>query len=388
MFYLRKKLNYFLLFVFLFFSLAPAAIVHCEQEKPEDAAPQRKPPELAPGKWEPLFELGENIYPSLVISTATIKEGLWDDPQHIGDKWGTIGIAVRGSQANCPVTVEISGGNFIKPSILSATLADKGKVYFLYPDLKYDYEKLLLVRQTVPEMLSFKVTIGKNKEPEKTVRVQVRSVNECVYNFVDSAGNVRDISYFFAAYVNENHPFISQILKEAMDAKKVDSFSGYSGDKESLMAEIEAVWDTLQRRNIHYSTLTASADDDNPYLASQYVRQLGESINYTQANCVDGSVLMASIFRKLGLDASLIELPGHMLVSVSLDEDGKEKIYIETTLLVQSTLEEAIEEGGKQYEESKGKFDSEKEEDEAYNIVNVQSARVLGIIPIKDSSIR
>ncbi|MFA5143046.1 MAG: hypothetical protein WC522_02595 [Candidatus Omnitrophota bacterium] len=351
-----------------------------------DDAPGRKLPQLQPGKWETLFEMGESIYPSVVISTATLKNGLWDDGRHLGDPWGTIGIVVRGIEKDCPVTVEISGGNFIGPSVFTGTLPDKDAIYCIYPELKYDYEKLLAVKQTIPEALSFKVRIGSKQEPEKIARVQVRPINECVYNFADSSGSINDVSFFFAAYVNENHPIISQILKEAIDSKRVDSFSGYSGEKEDVMAEVKAVWAALKKRGLHYSTITASADDDNPYISSQYVRLLGESINYTQANCVDGSVLMASIFRKIGLNVSLIELPDHMFLSVSLDEEGKEMVFIETTILGSGDLDEAMDEGRTQYTENKDKFDSKKEDEQAYNIINIQDARVLGIMPIKDSS--
>ena len=357
------------------------------QEADADDTPDRKLPQLEHGKWEPLFEMGESIYPSVAISTATLKMGIWDDQQHIGDPWGLIGIAVRGTEKNCPVRVEISGGNFVKPSVFTGELPDKDTVYCVYPDLKYDYEKLLNVKQTVPETLSFKVKIGKKSEPEKNVRIQVRPVNECVSYFVDSSGRINDVSMLFAAYVNENHPVISQIMKDALTSKNVDSFGGYQGDEDDVAGEIEAVWGALKKRGMRYSTITASADDDNPYIGSQYVRLLGESINYSQANCVDGSVLMASIFRKMGLNTSLIEMPDHMFVAVDLDQEGKKTVFIETTMLGGSSFEEARVEGYEQYAENKNKFDSEKEDEQNYNIIDIQAARVAGIMPIKDSSV-
>ena len=377
------KLN--LIHIFLLASLViftGQATVRCA----DDDIPERQLPQLEPGKWEPLFEMGESIYPSVAISTATLKVGIWDDQQHIGDPWGTIGVAVRGTGNNCPVRVEISGGNFVKPSVFTGELPDKNTVYCVYPDLKYDYEKLLNVKQTVPETLSFKVKIGNKAEPEKNVRVQVRPVNECVSYFIDSSGNINDVSMLFAAYVNENHPVISQIMKDALASQNVDSFGGYQGSEDDVAGEIEAVWDALRSRGMRYSTITASADDDNPYIGSQYVRLLGESVNYSQANCVDGSVLMASIFRKMGLNASLIEMPGHMFVAVDLDQEGNKTAFIETTMLGDSSFEEAMNEGYEKYEENKDKFDSQKEDEQNYNVVNIQTARVAGIMPIKDET--
>ena len=401
--YLKIKLTYVLFLASLFLFANPVTVTCSAEEKvaPEaasvtdktdvqegsgNAVAERQLPQLEPGEWEPLFEMGENIYPSVVISTATLKNGFWDDKQHIGDPCGTIGIAVRGTEDNCPVKVEISCGNFIAPSVFTCTLAKKETVYCAYPSLDYDYEKLLAVKQTVPGTLIFKVTIGNKPKSEKAVRVQIRPINECVYYFIDSSGNLHDSSYFFAAYVNENHPIVSQILKEAIASEIVDGFRGYSGDKEDVKKEIEAIWETLKKRGVHYTTMAASADDSNPYIGSQYVRLLGESIDYAQANCVDGSVLMASVFRKIGLDVSLIILHDHMFISVNLDKEGKEPIYIETTRLNDSSLDEAMEIGHEEYVEDKDKFDSEKDEYWDYHIANIQDARVAGIMPIKDSS--
>jgi hypothetical protein len=355
-------------------------------------APERSLPKLEPGRWEVLFEIGKGIYPSVIISTATLKAGLWEDEdkQHLGDRWGIIGVAVRGTKNDCPVKVEISGDSFIKPGVYDGSLADKDTIYCVYPYLKYDYNKLVRVKQPIPETLNFKVKIGDRSYPEKRLRVQVYPINECVYIFVDSSGGVNDVSYFLAAYVNENHPFINQILKEAMLSNKVDSFAGYSdgleeGAKESVTSEIEAIWAALQARGIRYSGMPPGAEEGNPYLESQHIRLLGESINYTQANCVDGSVMMASIFRKIGLNTRLVTVPGHCFVGVSLDKEGKDYIYIETTDLGQTSFEQAVEDGNEEYSKGKGRFDSDKKGDEEYHIVDIQDARSLGIMPIKDA---
>jgi hypothetical protein len=36
-----------------------------------------------------------------------------------------------------------------------------------------------------------------------------------------------DVRFMFAAYVNEQHPFVEKVLREALDDGIVDSFSGY-----------------------------------------------------------------------------------------------------------------------------------------------------------------
>jgi hypothetical protein len=360
---------------------APAA------EEKQEEAPPRKLPELAPGAWEPIFELGQSIYPSFAISTATLKEGMWDDKEHLGDPWGTIGVAVRGDADDCPVAVQISGGKFFAPSIYTGRLPDKSKVYCIYPDLKYDYDKLISVKQTVPEPITFRVTVNGKAYPEKTVRVQVRPVNECVSGFTDSSGSYNDVGFLFAAYVNENHPFINKILKEAAASGKVDGLSGYQGEKEDVKSEIEAVWNTLKARGLSYSSITTTEDEGDPYIDTQYMRLLGESLHYAQANCADGSALMASIFRRMELNVSLVMTDNHMLIAVSLDKDGNDLVFIETTAISDSTLDEAIEAGNEVYEENRARFESDKDEDHEFKIIDVQAARSMGIMPIKDSSV-
>ena len=343
-------------------------------------------PDLKPGKWEPLYRMGKNLFPSVVISTVTLKEE--DDdrvPNQLGALWGTIGIAICSPKNDCPISLEVSSGTFFKPTTFSVTLPKKGVTYFVFPDLKYEYEKLLKVTQTVPEDVTYKVTIDGNTEPEKTDHIQVRSINECVYYFVDYDENSVDTPWFFAAYVNENHPYINGVLSDALKSKKVSSFSGTSGDEESQLEEINAIWETLRHRGMHYSSITTTADDDNSDLSSQHVRLLGQSINFSQANCVDGSVLLASILRKIGFDVSLIATDDHMYVAVASGKDGDSLMCIETTMLGDSSLDEAIEEGNKEFEENEDKFYSDDDKYSDFNIINIMEARSMGIMPIKDA---
>src|SRR6185503_5020189 len=74
---------------------------------------------------------------------------------------------------------------------------------------------------------------------------------------------------------------------------------------------------------------------------SQHVRMIDESINNAQANCVDGSVLLASLLRKIGIEPMLVMVPGHCYLAFHLDEEGKEVAALETTLLGSSVTGDA-----------------------------------------------
>ena len=66
---------------------------------------------------------------------------------------------------------------------------------------------------------------------------------------------------------------------------------------------------------------------------SQHVRLIDESINNAQANCVDGSVLFASLLRKVGIEPYLVLIPGHCYVALQVDKQGKQIAALETTLI-------------------------------------------------------
>ena len=137
----------------------------------------------------------------------------------------------------------------------------------------------------------------------------------------------------YAAYVNESHPMIDGILQEALKTKIVDGFSGYqSEDPDEVIQQVYAIWTALQKRGIKYSSITTpSAHSETVF--SQSVRFLDESLQYTQANCVDGSVLLASILYKIEINPFLIVVPGHMYLGFYLDEKNETIACLETTML-------------------------------------------------------
>jgi hypothetical protein len=204
--------------------------------------------------------------------------------------------------------------------------------------------------------------------------------------------------------VNENHPWIDGLLKEALQTGLVDSFTGYqSGDTDVVMAQVFAIWHTLQRRGIKYSDITTNPGSKKVY--SQTVRLVEDTVEATQANCVDGSVLMASILRKIGLNVHLVMVPGHCYLAFDTDADGNETVGLETTMLGNDnlkplkevkklpekalkkefnaslkTFQSALEVGTEDFENNAEKFDAEDELD--YQLVPISEAREFGIMPL------
>lgn len=66
--------------------------------------------------------------------------------------------------------------------------------------------------------------------PQRLKTISMRSINECPLGYVDDKMKFHDTGEFFAAYVNEEHPQIDKLLREALDTRLVNRFLGYQGD--------------------------------------------------------------------------------------------------------------------------------------------------------------
>ncbi|OYW76062.1 MAG: hypothetical protein B7Z37_10470, partial [Verrucomicrobia bacterium 12-59-8] len=198
-----------------------------------------------------------------------------------------------------------------------------------------DYEAFRKVIQQRPINVIFSASLDGKPLQEATEIYTLRSINDCpIYVSRDKSGeNLTSLSFLFAAYVNENHPQVQQILNEAMSCRIVDKFNGYGSENpKEVYLQVFSIWNALQRRGIKYSNVAATTPGDT--VISQSVRFLDQSINDHQANCVDGTVLMASVLQKIGINSYLVIIPGHCFLAFDLTPDSAAlPIGLETTML-------------------------------------------------------
>jgi hypothetical protein len=298
---------------------------------------------LSEVKWEPIVKMGE-LFPSYIISTATVKNREPKPPNYFGDWHGQIGASISATAENTLVRVNVQSTKLIKPSHQDGRLQERNKAYFVYPVLEYDYDMLYSAREPFPEGVTIQVAVYKDaadKNParfSKKLVVQVRSINDCP-RLIKHKDRNENLGWMFGAYVNENHRVVEEILQDALKAGIVSSFNGYQRDEANVALQVFAIWNVLQQRGIKYSSITTPSGYSEKVL-SQHVRLIGDSLNYQQANCVDGSVLFASVFRKITLNPFLVLVPGHCFVGVWLDKKRTNPFYLETTMLGKTVTKE------------------------------------------------
>ena len=112
----------------------------------------------------------------------------------------------------------------------------------------------------------------------------------------------------------------------------MESFDGYGGSTGAVYRQAWAVWQALAVRGIRYSAADPGIAR-GPRVFSQRVRLLEQTWADRSANCVDGSVLIASVLQRIGLRSFLVLVPGHAFVGFYTDAEATHAAYLETTLL-------------------------------------------------------
>lgn len=429
-------------------------------------------------KWELDANMDRQLFPSLLIATATQRpddDGEEPAPELLGDRYGSVGVSITAPKPKTKVRVTVLDNAVMNRSSWSGVLEKAGIEYYVAPPVNYKYDALRRLRQQVPLNVTFEVEVDGKSLGEKTETLTLRTINDCPFAVIDSeatidddadakeekdsdkASNAKtaktsdnpakkgggiggtvgddvsddenssksdeekssaqadqgytDMGWMFAAYVNENSPVVETILKEALATKIVDSFAGYQKDPAGVVKEIFAIWAALQKRGIHYSNITTTAAQSET-IYSQHVRFVDESVANEQANCVDGSVVFASILRKLGLHTFLVTMPGHMFMGVYLTPQGDERVGLETTMIgshddqevkalkvmdglaeIRGTLDNKVAQsvawktfatalavGSSNLEQNAAKFEAEDEPQ--FQITDIDDARADGIMPI------
>jgi hypothetical protein len=300
-------------------------------------------------EWTPEANMDHQLFPSLLIATATVrpvepedeKEAEQPDPYMLGERFGLVGISIKAPAENAKVKVTLKENDLMAATSWSGALPEAGKDYFIAPKVNYKFDRMRKMTQQVPMNVTFEVEVEGEPAGEKLETLQVRSINDCPFGVAKSEETLDDENYIagstelgwmFAAYVNENHPMLDKVLQEALDTKIVGAFAVPAHQPEETLKQVFAVWSALQKRGIQYSSTTTTPGGSET-VQSQYVRFVDQSITNTQANCVDGSVLFASILRKISIEPFLVTVPGHMYAGFYLGAGKSQFVGLETTVI-------------------------------------------------------
>ena len=287
------------------------------------------------------------IFPAIIFSLQSVqsRSPMYDFIN------GKIYSGIEGDMASCISTRVIAKRNFenlsvryaaepfLKPSTYSVRGLRAGTAIILKPTFNWDFQALRSNPQTSPSTLTTEIldengsVIGQSQK-----RIMIRSANDCP---ILPSPQPNIVDEFLAGFVNENSPMVDTVLQYGKDSGFYNSYSGYS-DPKSFWNQLASVWFSLQRRGITYSNIASLAPPSFGGMVSQYIRFMDESILRQQANCIDGTVLLASVYKRIGFRVSIVLLkisnspalvPDHAILAVKSPLNDSSHAFIDSTVM-------------------------------------------------------
>lgn len=264
--------------------------------------------------------------------------------------------------------------DWTSPSISQIVLApNENKEYHQTPFGK----KLLSKHSTIPATIILKAKEGEKIIYEETKNIKVRSADEMIW----SLNTPYDTTPLIAAWVTPNNNAVENILSNAKEKLFERSLSGYQSP--DVISQVNAIFNAVRNAQVSYVSSTMSFGKIG---FTQRVRLPEESIDQKSANCIDGTVLFASLFENIGLEPLIILIPGHAFIGVRLAPNSKETLFIETTMVgrrvlesilsLETTFDAAVKEGN-------AKFNSAmKTNPRSVHIIDIKKSRDNGIYPL------
>jgi hypothetical protein len=154
-------------------------------------------------------------------------------------------------------------------------------------------------------------------------------------------GEWLDMTRYLGAFVTPNAPSLMTFLRVAANRHPAGRLVGYQGDKDGVTPQIKALFDALkQEGDITYVNSLVDFSPDQGF-AGQRVRLPRESLADHQANCIDGTVLFASLVEAISMSPAIVLVPGHAFLAWETWRDSGEWKYLETTMTGSNAFEEA-----------------------------------------------
>jgi hypothetical protein len=179
-----------------------------------------------------------------------------------------------------------------------------------------------------------------NSSYETTVPVRLRSAEDMFW------GKGFKNASFIASWVTPHDRQVEAVLGRAKRFTPDRRLPGYETWKSAAQQEQEtyrearAIFNALQRLGLSYVKSSTTLGDHKG--VSQRVRMPRVSLAQSSANCIDAAVMYASLFENLGMDATIVVVPGHAYAGVRVAEGSPKFLFIDVALTGRSTFEAAV----------------------------------------------
>jgi hypothetical protein len=229
---------------------------------------------------------------------------------------------------------------------------------------------------------------------DQTKRVQLHARDTALLAVESKKGGAPvDLTRHLAAWVTPRHPKIEQLLRQAAEYHVDRRFVGYQGARHPQQREkivrdqARAIFTSLrQDAKLTYINSCLSLGQEAGQI-TQRVRLPAQSLaTSSSANCIDGTVLFASLLELASIDPVVVIVPGHAFVGWRIWQGLKEYEFLETTLIGYTNFEHAQRVANAQFQDalSDGFFDRELFDPLGFGrLIDVAECRATGIYPLE-----
>lgn len=291
--------------------------------------------------------------------------------KYLGNKYARLRLIsyVDGYSSQAVDTVELVGKN-------SEATVDQLPTFF--PD------RLNKVNELTRATLHIQIDdLDKKTERQSTFPIWLLA-RTSAYNGVEdpATGEWVDLSYYYAAWVTPNDLEVMRLLRRAAELHPEKQMAGYQVDEAGVEEQVRAIYTALKEEQITYihSTINFGAGKGE---GMQRVRLPRESLANKSANCIDGTVLMASVLEASSLNPAFVFVPGHAFLGWEKGEGSDEWDYVETTMIGTDDFDAAVKSGRKQAKEQQKAFAKSKDPNDYtfFSLAELRATR--GITPME-----
>lgn len=334
-------------------------------------------------EWQVEVAPAGELFPALDLSQAPATT-----PRAPGGGNGLVSVRLSGDDLPRRLRLEVETPGLARPAVLEFERApgDRAGTLDLHPRLDWDVAGLRRLDRARTQALRVVLEAAGRRETRDIV-VQLHPLHDAPY-YVREGGDRVDLGWAFAAYVDPQDRVVDEVLALARALEPGFDAAGAADDPDAGLRRIRAVWRALEQRGLRYDG-GDPALSRGPTVWSQRVRLPDEVWRDRRANCIDSSVLIASVLERIGQPALIVLVPGHAFVGYRTGADGSAAEYLETTLLGARTqagetaatnFAAARAAGRQRWRKAAARLDGRHGPD--YALIDIGAARAYGIIPI------
>lgn len=214
------------------------------------------------------------------------------------------------------------------------------EVVYLVPQLSAGFAAAS-VRSEKPAQLHLKINDGEKVLYEDTLGIALLPRDSLPLFREIGADITKMTPEYIGAWVTPNSRTVDSFLTAAKQRHPKKMFVGEQAD---TVSQVKAIYDELKARGVTY-VMDPTVNTD--LVKVQRTRLPSEVLESTNAQCLEGTILFATMLEAIGLRPIIVLVPGHAFVGWhGTRSDGvkpdADRLFVETTMVGNAPFEAAV----------------------------------------------